>query len=142
MNEGGDGFDEALESWRAVGVGLLRLLGGVEKVFERFRTILSSGDAFVGVLAVYDFSTTARGMEEGVGGVFLWSGELGGTRRDCNSRWFLRRGNGRNSHSGNLNGTIGASSSWLGEKTRGLEDTDWGVKGWQARKRHQNPLVE
>jgi tRNA U34 5-carboxymethylaminomethyl modifying enzyme MnmG/GidA len=69
MNEGGDGFEEG---WRtAVGAGLLRLLGGVEKVFERLRTILSRGDAFVGVLAVYDLSTTARGMEEGVGGVFL-----------------------------------------------------------------------
>ena len=44
-------------------------------MFERFRTILSRGDAFVGVLAVYDFNTMARGMEEGVGGVFLRSGE-------------------------------------------------------------------
>lgn len=85
MNEGGGGFDETL-GWiwgTAIGVGLLRLLGGVEKVFERFRTILSSGDAFVGVLAVYDFNATARGMEEGVGGVSLrssvkdWAGELG-----------------------------------------------------------------
>lgn len=61
----------------AVGVGLLRLLGGVEKVFDRFKTILSSGDAFVGVFAAYDFNTTARGMEEGVGGVFLQSGWMG-----------------------------------------------------------------
>lgn len=76
MKEGGDGFDEAFGgSWgTAVGVGLLRLLGGVEKVFDRFRTILSRGDALVGVLAAYDFNTTARGMEEGVGGVFLRSG--------------------------------------------------------------------
>ena len=76
MNEGGDGFDEAVDwAWKAVVViGLLCLLGGVEKVFERFRTILSSGDAFVGVLAAYDFNTTARGMEEGVGGLFLRSG--------------------------------------------------------------------
>lgn len=75
MNEGADGFEEAL-GWRtAVGVGLLRLLGGVEKVFERLRAILSRGDAFVGVVAVYDLNTTARGMEEGVGGVFLRSGE-------------------------------------------------------------------
>jgi len=46
-----------------------------EKVFERFRTTLSGGDVFVGVLVVYDFNTTAREMEEGVGGVFLRSGE-------------------------------------------------------------------
>lgn len=52
-------------------------------MFERFRTILSSGDAFVGVLVVYDFNTMARGIEEGVGGIFLrsgvkdWRGELG-----------------------------------------------------------------
>lgn len=52
------------------------MLGGVEKVFERLRTILSRGDAFVGVVALYDFSATARGMEEGVGGVFLRSGEM------------------------------------------------------------------
>jgi hypothetical protein len=85
MNVGGDGFGEAFGCcWRAtVGVGLLRLLGGVEKVFERLRTILSRVDAFVGVLEVYDFNTMARGIEEGVGGVFLrsdvkdWTGDSG-----------------------------------------------------------------
>ena len=52
MKEGGDGFEEALDWGGAAptGLGLLRLLGGVEKVFERLRTILSRGDAFVGVL--------------------------------------------------------------------------------------------
>lgn len=54
MKEGGDGFEEALDWGGAAptGLGLLRLLGGVEKVFERLRTILSRGDAFVGVLAL------------------------------------------------------------------------------------------
>lgn len=76
MNEGGDGFEEALNwGWGIPdGVGLLRLLGGVEKVFERLRTILSRGDDLVGVLVLQDFNATERGMEEGVGGLFLRRG--------------------------------------------------------------------
>jgi len=121
MNEGGDGFDEALGwTWTsAIGVGLLRLLGGVEKVFERLRAILSSGDAFVGVLAAYDFNATARGMEEGVGGVSLRSDELGVTNVVEIPAGLCGGVTGGAAFRSNLNGVTGASSSSLGEKIRG-----------------------
>ena len=121
MNEGGDGFDEALGwTWRtAVGVGLLRLLGGVEKVFERLRAILSSGDAFVGVLATYDFNAIARGMEEGVGGVFLRSDEFGVPEVLGIPDGLWGGVTGGATFRGSLNRVTGASSSSLGEKTWG-----------------------